>query len=87
MGRIILFAAARDLQHGQERFLGNIHAANALHAFFAFFLFFKQLAFTRDVSAITLCQHILAHRGDGFARDHAAADGSLDRHFEHLARD
>src|SRR5277367_3445647 len=34
--------AAGDLQHREERFLGNVHAPDALHALLAFLLFFEE---------------------------------------------
>lgn len=40
-----------------------------------------------DVAAVALCQHVLAHRLDGFTRDDLAADGRLNRNLEHLPRD
>jgi hypothetical protein len=39
------------------------------------------------VAAIAFGEHVLAQGLDGFARDDAAADGSLDRHREKLMRD
>src|ERR1700689_1621071 len=82
----VVAGAAGDFQHGEKSFLGNVHAANALHALLAFLLFFEKLALARDVSAVAFRAHVLANRADRFARDHAAADGGLDGHFEHLAR-
>ena len=78
--RALLFiaSAASNLQHGEERFLRNVHAADALHALLAFFLFFEEFAFARDVSAVALGDHVFANRADCFARDYAAADGGLD---------
>ena len=43
-----------DLQHGQERFLRNLDAADLLHPLLAFFLLLEQLALTRDVAAVAL---------------------------------
>ena len=76
-----------DLQHRQERFLRNLHGADALHALLAFLLLLEQLALARDVAAVALGQHVLAQRLDRFARDDAGADRRLDRHLEHLPRD
>ena len=83
----LLVGRTGNFQHGEERFLRDIDAAYALHAFFSFFLFLEQFAFPRDVSAVAFGEHVLADRGDGFAGDHAAADGGLDRDFKHLAGD
>ena len=78
---------AGHLQHGQERFLRNVHAADALHAPLAFFLLLQQLAFTRNIAAVAFRQDVFAYGADGLARDDAAADGRLQRHFKHLPRD
>ena len=53
----------------------------------SFFLFLEQLAFARNVSAVAFSDHIFAHGGYRFARNHATADGGLNRHLEHLPRD
>src|SRR5471032_1638862 len=71
----------------QESFLWNLDGAHLLHALFTCFLFFQQLLLTADVAAVALGQHVLAQRLDVFARDHVGADGCLDGHVEHLARD
>ena len=78
--------AAGDFQYGEESFLRDIHAADALHALFAFFLAFEELAFARDVAAVAFGENIFAQSADGFACDDAAADGGLNRDFELLAR-
>src|SRR3954453_7216308 len=74
-------------QHGQECLLRNLDAADALHALLAGLLLLEQLALARDVAAVALGQHVLAHRPDGLTRDHVRANGRLYRDFEHLARD
>src|SRR5271154_3409795 len=86
-GLFFIAGAAGDFQHGEESFLGNVHAADALHALLAFLLFFEEFPLSRNVSAVALCDHVFANRADRFAPNHAAADGGLDRHLEHLARD
>src|SRR3546814_16221038 len=43
--------------------------------------------FRSRVAAVAFGGHILAQRGDRFARDHLAADRRLDRDLEHVARD
>ena len=50
-------AVLAHLQQRQERFLWNVHAADAFHAFFAFFLFFEELTFAADVAAVALGPH------------------------------
>src|SRR5580658_6422877 len=85
-GLFVVASAACDLQHGKKSFLRNVHAADALHALLAFFLLFKKLALARDVSAVALGDHVLSNRADCFTCNHPAADGGLDGHLEHLAR-
>src|SRR5713101_4427158 len=84
--RGLLVRRAGDLQHSEERFLRDVHAAHALHALFSFFLFFQELAFSSDVTAVALGEDVLADRRDSFAGDYAAADGGLNRNLKHLAR-
>src|SRR5690606_33181947 len=56
-----------NLQHRQERLLRNLDGADALHPLLAFLLLLEQLALTRDVTAVTLRQHVLAQRLHRFA--------------------
>src|SRR5262245_8842920 len=74
-------------KYSQERFLRDLHAADALHALLAFLLLLEQLALARDVPAVALREDVLAQRLDRVARDDAAADGRLDRDLEHLPWD
>src|SRR5271163_1020099 len=87
IGLFLISSTAGDFQNRQESLLGDVHAADALHAFFAFFLFFEEFAFAGDVTAVAFGDHVLADGADGFAGDHTAADGGLYGDFEHLARD
>src|SRR3546814_15230328 len=57
------------------------------HALLAGLLLFQQLPLAGDIAAVALRRHVLAQGGDGLARDHLAADGSLDGDLEELARD
>src|SRR4029079_902280 len=50
-------------------------------------LLVEQLAFARDVAAIALGGHVLAHGADRLACDHLAADRRLDRDLEQVSRD
>src|SRR5437660_2721143 len=75
-----------NFEDGEEGFLRDVHLADALHAALAFFLFFEEFAFARNVAAVALGKYVLANRRNGFARNHAAANRRLNRHFEHLAR-
>src|SRR5579872_761801 len=81
----LLVAGRSNLQNGEEGFLGNIDLADALHALFALFLFFEEFAFAGDVSAVAFGENVFANGGYGFAGNHAAADGGLNGHLEHLA--
>src|SRR5262245_30714437 len=71
-------------EHREERFLRNLDLANLLHAFLALGPFRPQLAFARDVAAIAFGRDILAHGGDRFAGDDAAADRGLQGNFEKM---
>src|SRR4051812_31018987 len=75
-----------DFQNRKEGFLRNFDTADLLHALLALFLLLEELAFTRDVAAVTLRRDVLADRLDRFARDDAAADRCLQCDFEHLSR-
>src|SRR3954467_8399923 len=75
-----------DFEDCQEGFLRDIHFADPFHAALSFLLFFKKFAFAGNVTAVALGNDVLADRGNGFARDHASADGRLDGDFEHLTR-
>src|SRR3954451_182807 len=74
-------------QHRQERFLRDLDAADALHACLAGLLLLEELALARDVPAVALRQHVLAHRADGLTSNDVRANGRLYGHLEHLARD
>jgi hypothetical protein len=67
--------------------LRNLDAADLLHALLAGLLLFQQLLLARDVAAVTLGQHVLAHRLDVLAGDDVRADRGLDGDVVHLARD
>src|SRR5712672_2525540 len=73
-----------DLQNGQKRLLRDLNLPDLLHAFLAGFLFLEQLALARDVAAVTLGEHVLAHRFDAGARDDVGADRRLHGDVEHL---
>ena len=48
------------LQHLDKSFLRNVDAADAFHPLFSFFLLLQQLAFSRDIAAVTFRGHVLA---------------------------
>src|SRR5207244_8582013 len=75
------------LQHRQERLLRDLHRSDRLHPLLAFLLLLEKLALARDVAAVALGEHVLAHRLLRLARDHPAADGRLDGHLVHLLGD
>src|SRR5258707_15131500 len=80
---ILLFVArGSPFEDGEKGFLRDVALADAFHALFAFFLFFEELAFAGDVAAVALGQNVFTYRRDCFARDHAAANGGLNRHLE-----
>src|ERR1700733_14711369 len=65
--RSLFFVAGRGyFEDGEERFLRDVHLADAFHALFAFFLFLEEFAFARNVAAVALAKHVLANRGNGF---------------------
>src|SRR2546425_4758115 len=74
-------------QHGNERFLGNVHLSDLFHPFLAFLLFFPKLAFAGDIAAVTFRRNIFRQRFDRLPRDDLTADGRLDRNLEKLLRD
>ena len=57
--------ASVELQHGEEGFLRHFDRAYLLHALLAFLLFLQKFALTRDVAAVALGGHVLAHGLDG----------------------
>src|SRR5271156_5469196 len=75
-----------DLEQGQESLLRNLDASDLLHPLLPFLLLLEQLAFSRDIAAVTLGGDVFAQRLDGFTRDDLGADRGLNRDFEHLAR-
>ena len=84
--KLFFFGGRGNFEDGEEGFLGNVHLADALHAALAFFLFFEKFAFAGNVAAVAFGENVFADGGDGFARDDAAANGGLNRHFKHLPR-
>ena len=74
-------------QRCDESFLRDRHIPILAHPRLALFLLFQQLFLARYVAAVAFCGHVLAHRGDGFARDHFAADRGLDGDLEQMPRD
>src|SRR5699024_1360507 len=65
----------------------HVDPADGLHALLALLLLLEELAFTADVAAVALGEHVLADRADGLAGDHAGTDRGLDGHLELLTRD
>ena len=75
-----------DLEDGQERLLGYLDAADALHPLLPLGLPLQQLALPGDIPALALGGDVLGHRPDRLTGKHLAADGGLDGDLEHLAR-
>src|SRR5204862_7592556 len=76
-----------DREHAQERLLRHLDPADLLHPLLAFLLLLEQLALARDVAAVALGDHVLAHGLDRLARDDLRADRGLDRDPDLLPRD
>src|SRR5437016_889441 len=79
--------ARPNLEHRQERLLRDLDPADLLHPLLPRLLLLEQLALARDVAAVALRDHVLAHRLHGLAGDDLRADRGLDRDLELLARD
>src|SRR4030066_567789 len=71
-----------NAQHRQKSLLGNFHIPNHLHALLTAFLLFQQFLLTRDITSITLGEHILAHGFNIGARDDTTGSLSLNGHQE-----
>src|SRR5262245_48031594 len=77
-GRVSVVLMERSaLQDREKGLLRDLHPADLLHPTLAFLLLLQQLALARDVAAVALGGHVLAHRLDGLPGDHAAADRGL----------
>src|SRR5438309_881250 len=74
-------------EHGEEGVLGDLDAADLLHALLALLLTLQELALARDVAAVALGGDVLAVGLDGLAGDDVQADRGLDGHVVLLARD
>src|SRR5918992_1542049 len=85
--RTVLGGGLIQLEHREERLLRHLHAAHLLHALLAFLLLLEQLALARDVAAVALRDHVLAHRLHRLARDDLRPDRCLDRDLELLPWD
>src|SRR6266480_7475495 len=72
---------------GQESLLRDLDGTDPLHPLLAFLLLLEELALARDVAAVALGEHVLAHRPDRLAADDMRADRRLDGHFEQLPGD
>src|SRR5574340_408130 len=78
---------AARLQHGQERLLRDLDAADGLHPLLAGLLLLEELLLAGDVTAVALGEHVLPERLDRLARDDLRADRRLHGDVEHLAGD
>src|SRR5215472_4654136 len=87
-GRVsVRFMGCSALEDGQEGLLRHFHFADLLHALLTLLLFLEELALARDVSAVALGGHVLAHGLDSFPGDDPAPHRGLDGHLVELARD
>ena len=82
-----LRSVVAGIEHRQEGLLRDVDLADRFHPLLAFALFRPQLSLARDVTAIALGRHVLAHGRHGFASDDARADGGLNGHLEHVPVD
>ena len=80
-------ASRSAAQRGNKGLLRNAHITIFPHPRLALLLLLQQLLLAADVAAIAFGGDVLAHRRDGFARDHLSADRRLDRDFEQVAGD
>src|SRR3954452_13593187 len=74
-------------QDRQEGLLGDLDGPHALHPLLPFLLLLEELPLAGDVATVALRKHVLAHGPDRLPGHDVGADGGLDRHLEHLARD
>src|SRR5215510_12828621 len=72
----VRFMRPSALEDGQEGLLRHFHLAHLL---------LEELALARDVAAVALGGHVLAHGLDGFPRDDPAPHRGLDGHLVELA--
>src|SRR5499426_2635495 len=87
-GRVsVRFMGCSALEDGQEGLLRHFHFADLLHALLTLLLLLEELALARDIAAVALGGHVLAHGLDRFPGDDPAADGGLDRDLVELAGD
>ena len=63
-----------SLKGRHEGLLGDFDASEVLHALLALFLLLEEFALARDVTAVTLGEHVLATGLHGLASDDASAD-------------
>ena len=76
-----------QLEHRHKRLGRDLHRAQLAHSLFALLLLFQQLLLTRDVTAVALGKHVLAHCLDRLTCNDLGTDRGLDRDLEQLTRD
>ena len=81
---MVFFMGLIHFEDGEKGRLGNLDVADLTHAFLASLLLLQKFALARDVTAVALGRHILAHRLDRLAGDNLGADGRLDGDVELL---
>ena len=65
----------------------NFDLAEFAHLFLTRLLLVEQLALTRNIAAVALGNHVLAHRSDRLARDDLRSDSRLHRNLEQMRLD
>src|SRR3569833_2711651 len=73
-------------QHRHKRRLRYLHVAYLAHAFLTFLLLIEQLAFTRNITAVTFGRHVLTQGLHRFTGDDLGADGCQYDDLELLTR-
>src|SRR6185295_4230804 len=74
-----------DFQDGEEGLLRHFHAPHGFHALLSFLLLFKELAFPRNIAAITFRKDVLLHGSNRLTRDDLAPDCRLNGNLINLS--
>ena len=65
----LVFALVIQFQYRHKRLLWYFYATDLTHTLFTLFLFFKKFLFTRNITAVTFCKHVLTHCSNSFTSD------------------
>gem|GEM_PF-4756508 len=74
------------LHHLHKHITRNTNSPHHLHLLLTFLLLLKQFLLTRDISSITLSDHVFTHRRDCFTSNHLSSNSSLKRNSKHMFR-